>query len=196
MFFRTEDYRSYLRLMADWCGKHQVSVWAYCLMPNHVHLVMVPETASGLARAVGEAHRRYTLRINHWKGWRGYLWQGRFALFPMDEKYLLAAVRYVELNPVRAELAKTAWEYPWSSAQAHARGADDMLVKVGPMLNIAGNWQEYLGQESTDMAMNAIRNHSRTGRPLGSAAFIEVLERKLKRLLKRQKPGPMRSPRH
>lgn len=91
--------------MAHWCKRFDVSVWAYCLMPNHVHLVLVPENAQGLHRAVSGAHRRYTCHVNGREGWTGHLWQGRFASFVMDEAYLLAAVRYIELNPVRAGLA-------------------------------------------------------------------------------------------
>ncbi|MDD9877448.1 MAG: transposase [Magnetovibrio sp.] len=84
-FFRDDDYRVYLDLMREWCGRHGVRVWAYCLMSNHVHLVCVPETADALACAIGAAHRRYTRHVNFREGWRGYLWQGRFASFPMDE---------------------------------------------------------------------------------------------------------------
>jgi len=86
-------------------------------MPNHVHLVAVPKTAEALARAVGEAHRRYTRRINFREGWRGYLWQGRFASFVMQRRHALAAVRYVERNPVRAGLVRRAWH------RAHANDA-------------------------------------------------------------------------
>ena len=63
-FFCEEDYRFYLELMSEWLRKYRVAVWAYCLMPNHVHLIAVPETQEGFARAIGEAHRRYTRRIN------------------------------------------------------------------------------------------------------------------------------------
>ena len=70
-------------------------------MPNHVHLIVVPQSAGSLRRAIGEAHRRYARRINFREGWRGHLWQGRFASFVMDEDHLLTAARYVELNPVR-----------------------------------------------------------------------------------------------
>jgi putative transposase len=89
-FFGDDDYQAYLALMADWLRRGGVQVWAWCLMPNHVHLIAVPETAQGLARAVGEAHRRYTRRVNFREGWRGYLWQGRFASYPMDGSYTLA----------------------------------------------------------------------------------------------------------
>ena len=118
-FFCEEDYAAYLELMAEWCAKRGVEIWAYCLMPNHVHLVAVPQSKDGLRRAIGEAHRRYTRRINFREKWRGYLWQGRFASFVMDEPYLLAAARYVELNPLRANLVADAAEWPWSSAGAH-----------------------------------------------------------------------------
>ena len=105
-FYCDENYRSYLELMGQWCGAHQVEIWAYCLMPNHVHLIAVPQSADGLRRAVGEAHRRYTRLVNFREGWRGHLWQGRFASIVLDERYLLTAARYVELNPVRAGLRK------------------------------------------------------------------------------------------
>ena len=104
-FFGDEDYQSYLALMAEWCQRLGIEIWAYCLMPNHVHLIAVPETDDGLRRGIGEAHRRYSRLINFRENWRGHLWQGRFASFPMDETYLLAAAWYVEMNPVRARLA-------------------------------------------------------------------------------------------
>ncbi len=118
-FFNDGDYRQYLDLMQHWCLQHQVAIWAYCLMPNHVHLILVPPSEESLCRAVGEAHRRYTRHINFREGWRGHLWQGRFASFVMDEPYLLAAARYVERNPVRARLVSQAADWPWSSAAAH-----------------------------------------------------------------------------
>ena len=92
-FFHDDDYQQYLNLMREWCERHSVEIWAYCLMPNHVHLVAVPETEDGLAKAIGEAHRRYTRYVNFRKGWTGYLWQGRFASFPMDEAGGMAACR-------------------------------------------------------------------------------------------------------
>ena len=98
VFFRDEDYQAYLELISHWCGEEGVEIWSFCLMPNHVHLIVVPGEGSGLSRAIGEAHRRYTRHINFREQWRGYLWQGRFASFPLDEAYLLAAARYVECH--------------------------------------------------------------------------------------------------
>ena len=128
-------------MMAEWCPKCGVEVWAYCLMPNPVHLVAVPKSEEGLRRALGEAHRRYTRLINFREGWRGHLWQGRFSSFVMDESYLLAAARYVELNPVRARLVEKPELYPWSSAAAHVKGVDDALVKVAPLLGLVNDWR-------------------------------------------------------
>jgi len=106
-FFDDEDYATYLRLMAASCAEHRVAIRAWCLMPNHVHLVAVPATAERLAPAVGRAHWRYTRAINFREGWRGYLWQGRFASCPMDAAHTLAAARYIERNPVRTAIADT-----------------------------------------------------------------------------------------
>src|SRR5271169_6739696 len=124
--FCDEDYQTYLELMAEWCAAHEVEIWAYCLMPNHVHLIAVPHSADGLRRTFGE-------------GWRGHLWQGRFASFVLDEPYLLTAARYVELNPVRAGLINAPSRYGWSSAAAHVRGRDDALVRVAPLTKLVPN---------------------------------------------------------
>ena len=99
-------------MMAQWCPRCGVEVWAYCLMPNHVHLLAVPKSEEGLRGALGEAHRRYTRLMNFRESWRGHLWQGRFSSFVMDESYLLAAARYVKLNPVRARLVEKPELYP------------------------------------------------------------------------------------
>ncbi len=101
-FFCEEDYAIYLSLLKEWCTCWHVDIWAYCLMPNHVHLIAVPEAEEGLCRAIGEVHRRYTRQVNFREGWRGHLWQDRFASFVMDDRYALAAARNIELNPVWA----------------------------------------------------------------------------------------------
>jgi putative transposase len=188
-FFRDEDYQAYIALMSEWCQKCSVEIWAYCLMPNHVHLIAAPESEDGLRRGIGEAHRRYSRMINFRENWRGHLWQGRFASFPMDENYLLATALYVEMNPVRANLATDAAAWPWSSAQAHLAGKDDGLVKVSPLLEIVGDWKTFLAGANEDL-LNDIRKHERSGRPLGSEEFVESLEADLNRTLTPEKPGP------
>ena len=191
-FFYDEDYQAYLTLMAEWCRKFHVTVWAYCLMPNHIHLIAVPETGDGLRQAIGEAHRRYSSMINRRQGWTGHLWQGRFSSFPMDEKYLLAAAKYIEMNPVRANLAHDPYTWQWSSAQAHAAGKNDILVQVAPLLEMVGEWQRFLSDaDDEDAAM--IRRHERTGRALGGDSFLESLEKSLMRTVKPLKAGRKRN---
>ncbi len=189
-FLCEKDYRFYIELMAEWCNRCKVDVWAYCLMPNHVHMIAVPESEDGLRRAVGEAHRRYTRHVNFREGWRGHLWQGRFSSFPMDENYLLAAARYIELNPVRARLCIKPEEYTWSSAAAHLSGKNDAIVRVAPLLELVGDWNEFLSADDDDnKKIQEIRRHESTGRPLGGEGFIKRLEGQLYRMLRRQKPG-------
>ncbi|MSP67090.1 MAG: transposase [Alphaproteobacteria bacterium] len=189
-FFGEDDYAAYLALVAEGCRAAGVQVWAYCLMPNHVHMIMVPRDPDGLRAALGEAHRRYTRHVNLRRDWRGYLWQGRFASFPMEEPHLLAGARYVELNPVRAKLARRARDWRWSSARAHLTGEDDALVRVRPLLDLAPDWAGLLAAGLDDAEREAIRAAERTGRPLGSKAFVARLERRLGRTLARQKRGP------
>ncbi len=161
-FFCEEDYCAYLEIMAQWwCGRCSVEIWAYCLMPNHVYLIGVPESEEALRLAIGEAHRRYTRRINFREGWCGHLWQGRFASFGMDERYPLAAVRHVELNHVRAGLAASPEAYLWSGAAAHMEGRDDVMVRVSPLLEMVGDWGESLSQEVAQEDVRLLRSHKR-----------------------------------
>lgn len=186
-FFCESDYKIYLQLMSEFCNRYHVEIWAYCLMPNHVHLVAVPETEEGLRRAIGEAHRKYTRMIHFREGWRGHLWQGRFASYPMDNLHTIAAVRYIELNPVRAGLVERPEEWPWSSVRAHFAGEDDALVKVAPIQGEIGDWSRFLME---NVRADIFRRHELTGRPLGGADFIQHLERTLDRVLIKRKPGP------
>jgi putative transposase len=190
VFFGDDDYETYRALLAEGCRAAGVAIWAYCLMPNHVHLILVPRDADGLRAALGEAHRRYTRHVNLREGWRGYLWQGRFASFPMDEPHLLACARYVELNPVRAKLARRARDWRWSSARAHVKGRDDGLVTVRPLLDLAPDWPAFLAEGLGAPEHAAIQSSERTGRPLGAPRFIARLEKRLGRTLARAKPGP------
>jgi putative transposase len=182
-FFSEADYQAYIELLAESCAKAATEVWAYCLMPNHVHLILVPSHPDGLRAALGEAHRRYTRRINRREDWRGHLWQERFHSFPLDEPHLAAAARYVERNPVRAGLAKRPDDWAWSSARAHLDGRDDGLVRTGPLLELIPGWRDYLGDETDAAALEALRQHGRSGRPLGSARFVAKLEKKLGRAI-------------
>jgi REP-associated tyrosine transposase len=192
VFFCDEDRELYISLLSKFCIKSGTEIWAYCLMSNHVHLVMVPGTEDGLRASLGEAHRRYTQYINQRENCRGHLWQERFHSFPMDESYLLAGVRYVELNPVHAGMVKLPEEYAWSSARAHLSGKDDGLVKVSPMLDRVPNWRSFLDSDMDDSTIATLRKHTQTGRPLGDELFLDRLESRAGRLLRPKKQGRKR----
>ena len=189
-FFNDEDFQTYIDLMAEWCERCGVEIWCYCLMPNHTHLIAVPAEADSLRTAIGEPHRRYSRMINFREGWRGYLWQGRFSSFVMDESHLIAAVRYIELNPVRAKLVDNPGDYKWSSCKAHLEGKDDKLVKVKPLLKIISCWTDFIREPVSEVETESIRKHERTGRPLGNDYFIDRLESETGRSLRKKKTGP------
>lgn len=175
-FFLKDDFQYYKNLLAKYCGITETEVWAYCLMPNHVHLIMLPKYEDGLRAALGETHRYYTNRINSRYGWRGHLWQERFHSFVMDEDHLLAAVRYVERNPILAGLCTKPEEWRWSSARAHLNGIDDKLVRLAPMMERIDNWKNYLADAGKGIKKDDVELHARTGRPMGSDAFVKKLE--------------------
>jgi putative transposase len=189
-FFTDDDYRAYIILMNDWCKRRGVEIWAYCLMPNHVHLIAVPESEESLRRAIGEAHRRYTRRINFREDWRGHLWQGRFSSYIMDHYHLLTATRYIEINPVRAGLVEQPEQRRWSSAASHLAARDDALVKTAPLLEmVRENWRDFLAIPTEQHTIETIRLHERTGRPLGNDSFVAQLEDLLGRTLTPGKQG-------
>lgn len=189
VFFEDSDYRAYIAFLSEWCAKAGTDVWAYCLMPNHVHLILVPSHEDGLRAALSETHRRYASRINKREDWSGHLWQSRFASFPMDEAHLLVCARYVELNPVRAKLTQTPSAWKWSSAKAHLNGENDGLVKVRPMLKLVPDWKTFLADGIEDKALEAIRAGERTGHPLGGKAFFKALEKRVGRDVAPRKRG-------
>jgi putative transposase len=176
-FFSDADYLVYLHLAAEAFREARVEVWAYCLMPNHIHLIATPPTATALADAVGATHLRYTRQINLRQRWTGYLWQGRFASFPMDEAYLLTCARYVGLNPVRAGLAERAVDWPWSSVRAHVQGSTDPLLTAEPLrARLGAAVDRFFDVDVQEEGRRALKRASSTGRPLGAAAWIKSLE--------------------
>jgi putative transposase len=189
VFAGEDDYRAYLDLVTESCAKAGTEVWAYCLMTNHVHLILTPSTEDGLRAALGEAHRQYTRLINARDRCQGHLWQERFHSFVMDEAHALACARYVELNPVRAGLAAKPKNYAWSSARAHLGGQDDELVKVEPLSSMVPDWAKFLADGVEEVELERLRLHSNTGRPLGADDWLGKLEVKTGRHLKPGLPG-------
>ena len=190
VFFSESDFELYLELLAEGARGARTEVWAYALLPDRVHLLLVPSDEDGLRAALGESHRRYTRAINDRKNWRGFLWQGRFASFPMDDSHVLTCAKFVELSPVQRKVAKRPRDWQWSSARAHLAGRDDRVIDVKPLLERMRNWRSFLDEPLTDNERECVRAHESTGRPLGSPTFVAKLEKRLGRTLARQKPGP------
>lgn len=191
VFFCDDDKIEYLRLIKKHSKLEDVKIWAYCLMDNHVHFVAEPSNGKSLAACFAEAHKRYSRGINFSKGWRGYLWQGRFVSYLMDELHTYSAIRYIEQNPVRAGVVDKACDYKWSSAKAHVyKQVDPILSTPEWMFKMVGDWGKYLELTEGDETIRLLRKHARTGRPVGREEFINQLEKLTGRCLRRQRPGP------
>ncbi len=196
VFFSDDDYALYRDLLAAQCRKHGVAVWAYCLMPNHVHLILVPDREEALGRALGETHRRYSSVVNARLRVTGHLFQSRFGSVVMDEEHLMAAARYVATNPVRARLVERAEDWRWSSVRAHLAGRDDELVRVAPLIErTAGRFADLIETAPSTEALSALRAAETIGRPLGSPAFLDRLTAIAGRDPRPKKRGPKPSDR-
>jgi putative transposase len=184
VFLSSFDREDYLRLLARAGERHGLELWAYCLMTNHVHLVVRPAGQDSLARTIGEVHGHHARVLHRENGWNGHLWANRYFSAPLDNDHLWAAVRYVERNPVRAALVELAETYPWSSARAHCGLAPDgPLSPRRPFPGKVTNWQNWLAGECDTTADHSIRSNTATGRPAGSQDFVAELEHLLGRSL-------------
>jgi putative transposase len=181
VFFSDKDYRKYLSLLDCHASRAGTLVLGYCLMPNHIHLVVVPQTEDSLARTLGPLHSEYALAVNRTAGRSGHLWQNRFFSCPLDERHLLRALRYTDLNPMRAGLVTDPLAWHWSSARAHGdAGARDERLKAGWVDYFRSwdhnEWREVLEAEMAAAEVESIRLATLTGAPLGSTEFVADLE--------------------
>lgn len=165
------DYREYLALLQRGVRRYGVQVLAYCLMPNHVHLIAVPSSENGLARALQWAHSRFAEYANRRHKGAGHVWQQRFRSTPMDEVHLYWAARYVLQNPVRARLVEHAVDWRWSSAAAHAGLRGDPLVEPAALLIRVPDVLERLDRGDITAIQDEIRRSTRRGLPLGEDRF-------------------------
>jgi REP-associated tyrosine transposase len=183
----------YLDLLQQGIQRHGVELIGYCLMSNHIHLIAVPQNKDALARSLKQTHGRFASYWNAVNHSGGHVWQGRYYSCPLDETHLWEALRYAELNPVRASIVASPRDWPWSSAAAHCGTAS-----VGRWLSMdawgrrwsSGDWHAYLQANQHESSLRAIRDSTYSGRPLGSPEFIRALERQAHRPLTRRKPGP------
>lgn len=194
VFFSDADYALYRDLLAAHCRAAQVEVWAWCLMPNHVHLLLVPNDEDGLRSALSKVHRNYAGIIHARENKTGHFWQGRFGSVALDEDHLLNAFCYVALNPVRAHLVRNAADWPWASSRAYLLGEDDGITQRAPMLSRFPDMAGLLENPRVEdkAAFDRLRQAETIGRPLGSNEFLQALGEKLGRTLAPGKPGPKR----
>lgn len=193
VFFCDRDYLIYLHWLREYAGQCGVEILAYALMPNHVHLVLVPEGRGSLPEALRCLHMRYAQRVNREKDWVGHLWQGRYFSSVVDERYFWAAIHYVERNPVRAGLVERAEDYHWSSARAHCGLREDPVLtgstRWQQQLDRVANWSAWLAEAGEQQTLTDIRVHTLKGLPCGGTTFVESLERDTGRVLRTRPPG-------
>jgi putative transposase len=191
-FFCDSDYELYRELLREHCGTSRVEIWAWVLMPNHVHLILVPSDADGVRRALSRVHRIYAGEVHARLKRTGHFWQGRFGCVAMDEEHLHAAFRYVALNPVRAGLVKRAQDWPWSSARAQLGLAEDGLTLASATRERVPDFAALLKSAEDEEATMRLRRAESIGRPIGSPQFLDRLETSYGRRLKPAKRGPRR----
>ena len=190
VIFSDKDKQAYIDCLIDYAKPAGLEFWAYCIMDNHIHLIVVPKEENSLAKGLSKAHWSYTRMINFRENWRGYLWEGRFKSCALDEKHLYAAMRYVERNPVRAKIVSKASDYPWSSAIAHIYKTKSNLLADNFLVQDVKNWFAYLEQEDRPIDLDILRQSTSTQRPIGDAKFVAMLEKITGKILHKQKPGP------
>lgn len=194
VFFTDDDRRVYLALLRESAGQYGLAVSAYCLMTNHVHLVVIPAEEASLAKALGRTHLMYAQYIHSLHARLGHLWQSRFYSCPMDAAHAHMAAAYVELNPVRAGMVKAPWDYAWSSAAVHCgsrRDSSGLLDLQSWFAQMpAPEWKATLDAlTSNDATAERIRTHTRTGRPLGADSFLSKVETYLGRRVRAPRRG-------
>ena len=188
-FFEAADFQAYLRIAAELADSWNVEFWAYCLMPNHVHAVVVPEELDSLSKYFAILHRRYARKMNLRHEWQGHLWQKRFFSVVMDERHTLASLRYVELNPVRAGICNSPSDWPWSSTNGNLGVTDDPLIDRARTNGIISDWGAYLAEEEDPAAIQRLRRQTGTGRPSGNDAFLDLIESRTGRRVRKKLAG-------
>jgi len=196
IFFTDEDREIYLSWLSDYCQKYKVDILSYCLMTNHIHLVAVPSTKEGLHSVLKPLHMRYAQRFNRQRGVKGHVWQGRYFSAPLDDNYLLAAIRYVERNPVRAGMVEKAEDYQWSSAAVHCNKTEDSVLTSDTywisQFNEFKDWSNWLAEADEPEKLIVLRRNIEKGLPCGSDSFLKSLEKQAGRILKYRPQGRQR----
>ncbi len=194
VFHKIQDFQKYAYWISKYALEYEVDIVAYCLMNNHVHFIVIPKRNDSLSGFFKIVHMRYSQYKNEEKKIKGHLWQGRFYSCILDGGHLLRAVRYVERNPVRANIVEQPWDYAWSSARSHVGLEKDPIIKTGGPKNILNKlsgeveWKSFLGWED-EKEIEEIRRKTQKGSAVGSEEFIESLEQKFGYSLDEKKRG-------
>ena len=192
VFQDEEDRLKYLYWIDEYSKKYHLSIIAYCLMDNHVHFVAIPRRKDSLAKVFSISHMRYSQYFNKRIKASGHLWQGRFYSCVLDEPYLIAAIRYVERNPVRVGFVRKAWRWKWSSAGVHV-GQKKEIIYLEDITNLIDinieSWREYRDSDESMEVVKAIKRNTLLGHPLGTNTFILKLSKKAGRILKVKAKG-------
>jgi len=178
VFFAAGDAEAYLDLLHAHGRREGLAVFAYCLMPNHVHLVVEPSIKQSMDRTMQAVHSQYAQRVNRMRAIVGHLWQGRYFSAALDSDYFLNAVRYVERNPVDAGMVARAEDYQWSSAAAHCGLRGDILLEPASKSNVLrgiADWSSWLSNGISGECRKLLQRNARLGLPCGSASFVEQL---------------------
>jgi len=178
------DYLHYLGWLMEYANRYAVDMWAYCLMPNHIHMVCVPKTETSLARTLNTLHMRYAQYFNGKRAVHGHLWRGRFMSCALDDRSVREEVRFIENDPVRAGIVMRVEDYPWSSARSHLKDETSWIQGCRPFLEgTTPNWKAYLEEEADVDVLGRTWRSLKTGRPSGDEVFVSGLERQVGRRL-------------
>ncbi len=189
IFIDNNDHQYFLIFLGEWLEKTRADLWAYCLMSNHFHLLITPDNSDGLGKCLHGVTFRYAQYFNKKYGHCGRLWQNRYFSCPVDkDEYLWSAVKYIEMNPVRAKIVRKPEEWRWSSAQEHITGKTDNNIKLHKWLTDRER-EDYAKIVLESSMEEKIRKATSTGRPLCGEKFFDKLEEILKRDLKIKKAG-------
>ncbi len=188
IFFKEEDYIYYKKMLLEQCKIHSLKVVSYCLMTNHVHLIVIPKNKESLSKAIGETHRLYTRKINFEQKVKGHLFQERFYSTPLDETHFLYALRYVEQNPVKAYMVKYPWEYKYSSVRYRLKLIkEDLLLSSCKEIDGIEDYKKFLQEEAK---IKLIKEKTRTGKPCGDKDFYDKIQEITGFDYKNKKTGP------
>lgn len=189
VFFEKGDFQAYLDTLKEQCERFNVKLLSYCLLPNQIHILAIPQNGETLARAIGETHRRYTNMINKRNGWRGHLFQDRFFSYVCDEPYSLRAMRFIENMPVMSGIAPKPESYLWSSARDRIKTSTDNFITQPKNFHAVQDWSAFLERPMEPSELQAIQTHLQTGRPRGHDTFLDMIEQKIGRPVRPQKRG-------